>query len=237
VRPVQLIPEADARPGNVARHVPSYEPVACNGCAFIQSCRDRGASQVFIVREVRGQPVYCQKIDGPMVACRADHLPELEPREVRPQEPAPLWLCDSNVFINAERWNWRQCRLVVERAGARYRLATTRQARAELAYAYRMPPELEVLDVDESRLHPRLLEVARANRGADPHDAASLTDLGLVQALLDHPQIVGLISEDDDLRRLHVPSLVREIAGRETHFMTSAEFCRSKPAVFPDYGA
>jgi hypothetical protein len=57
----------------------------------------------------------------------------------------------------------------------------------------------------------------------------------LVQALLDHPELDGILTEDDDLRRLHPPSIVRELAGRDTVLMTCEQFCRSKRALFPEF--
>jgi hypothetical protein len=237
VRPIQLVPERDARPGATVRHVPTYEPGPCKGCPQVPVCQERGNRTVFLVREVRGKPLYCQKIRANLVACRAEHLPELEPRPA-PQraEPAATLLCDASVFINAERWQWKQCQLVLQRTGGHYELATTAPVREELHYAFKLPKLLRVIPVDLGRIHPRILELAQATRAyEDPTDAASLRDLSLVQALVEHPEIGGILTEDDDLRRLHPPSIVRELAGRETTLMTCEQFCRSKPGLFPEY--
>jgi hypothetical protein len=214
-----------------------YEPQACAGCPQVPLCLERGARTVFLVEEARGKPVYCKKIGSALVACKARHLPALEPAPEAPvAEPALALLCDASVFINAERWQWKQCQLVLQRAGTRYRLATTRPILDELHYAYQLPAQLQVVDVDLGRLHPRLLELARANQAyEDSTDIASLRDLSLVQALLDHAEFAGILTEDADLQHLHTPSIVRELAGRETSLMTCEAFCRSKRALFPEF--
>lgn len=236
MRPIQLVTEKDARPGATARNVPMYEQGPCDGCPQIPVCKERGAHTVFLVEEVRGKPVYCQKIGANLVACKARHLPALEPTKSQRAEPAQTLLCDASVFINAQRWQWKQCQLVLERAGTHYDLATTSPVREELHYAYKLPKVLRIIPVDVTRIHPRILELAKANRAyEDPEDEASLRDLSLVQALLDHPDIAGILSEDDDLRRLHTPSVVRELAGRETVLMSCEQFVRSKRGIFPEF--
>lgn len=236
VRPVQLVPEADARPGAVARNVPTYEPGPCAGCPQIPICAERGNRTAFLVRDVRGRPVYCQKIRANLVACKAEHLPDLEPKAPQRAEPAQTLLCDASVFINAQRWQWKQCQLVLERAGSHYELATTSPVREELHYAFKLPKLLRIIPLELGRIHPRILELAKLTAAyEDPTDAASLRDLSLVQALVEHPEIAGILSEDDDLRRLHTPSVVRELAGRETVLMSCEQFCRSKPGLFPEF--
>ena len=236
MRPIQLVREADARAGATARNVPVYEPQACAGCPQIPVCKERGHATAFLVREPKGKPVYCQKINANLVACKAEHLPALEPVAHARAEPAQTLLCDASVFINAERWQWKQCQLVLERAGTHYELATTAPVRAELHYAYKLPKLLRVIPTDLQHIHPRILELAKATTAyEDPTDAASMRDLSLVQALLDHPEIAGILTEDDDLRRLHTPSVVRELAGRDTVLMTCEQFCRSKRALFPEF--
>jgi len=232
------VPASQAKDGHIAREVPVYEPKACAGCPQIPICKERGSSTVFLVQKVRGKPVYCQKIGADLIAALAKPMPELEPRHETavPHPHGPLLLCDASVFINAERWQWQQCRLVLEHAGRGYRLATTRPVFQELRYAYKLPPQLEILDVDLQAIHPRVLELAKANAAYEnPRDAASLRDLSLVQATLDHAEVHGILCEDDDLRRLHTPSVVRELTGRDTLLMTCDEFCRSKKALFPQY--
>lgn len=237
LRPIQLVPEKDARPGATARNVPTYEPAPCAGCPQVPVCKERGGATVFLVREVRGKPVWCQKIGANLVACKAEHMPALEPAKGPARaEPAQTLLCDASVFINAERWQWKQCQLVLERAGQHYELATTAPVREELRYAYKLPKLLRILPVSLQGIHPRILELAKATAAyEDPEDAASLRDLSLVQALLDHPEIAGILTEDDDLRRLHTPSVVRELAGRDTVLMSCEQFCRSKRAIFPEF--
>ncbi|MCA1814037.1 MAG: hypothetical protein LC624_08810 [Halobacteriales archaeon] len=238
MRPIQLVREPDARAGAVARDVPVYEPGACAGCPQVPVCKERGSATVFLVHERKGQPVWCKKIGGNLVACKAQHMPALELVKEAPLQQAHLvLLCDASVFINAERWQWRQCQLVLERAGRGYRLATTRPILEELHYAYQLPGQFETFEVDMGRLHPRLLELARLTTAyEDVEDRASLRDLSLVQALLDHPGLGGILTEDADLLRLHTPSIVRELTGRATLLLTCEQFCRSKPALFPDYG-
>jgi hypothetical protein len=188
------------------------------------------------VKEVRGKPVYCQKIGANLVACRAEHMPALEREPLQRARPSQALLCDASVFINAERWQWKQCQLVLERAGSHYELATTSPVRQELQYAFKLPRVLRIIPVDAGKLHPRLIELARATVAyEDPEDAASMRDLSLVQALLDHPELDGILTEDDDLRRLHPPSIVRELTGRDTVLMTCEQFCRSKRALFPEF--
>lgn len=237
MRPIQLIPEKDARPGATAREVPRYEPGPCAGCPQIPVCRERGNATVFLVEEPKGKPVWCQKMGGNLVACKARHLPALEPAKAPLRtEPAQTFLCDASVFINAQRWQWKQCQLVLERAGQHYELATTAPVRQELHYAYKLPRLLRVIPVDTTAIHPRILELAKANRAyEDPTDEASLRDLSLVQAMLEHPELAGILTEDDDLRRLHTPSVVRELAGRESVLMTCEQFVRSKKGLFPEY--
>jgi hypothetical protein len=238
VRPVQLVTAKDARPGATVRNVPTYQPGPCAGCPQIPVCKERGNATVFLVREVRGKPVYCQQVGEDLVACKAEHMPALEPKHPPAQkaEPAQTYLCDASVFINAERWQWKQCQLVLERAGAHYELATTAPVREELKYAYKLPKLLRIIPTPLKAIHPRILELAKATTAyEDPTDAASLRDLSLVQALLDHPEIHGILTEDDDLRRLHTPSVVRELAGRETVLMNCEQFCRSKRGLFPEY--
>ena len=236
MRPIQLVTEKDARPGATVRHVPTYEPGPCAGCPQIPVCRERGNNTVFLVREVRGKPVYCQKIGANLVACKAEHMPALEPAKVQRAEPTHTYLCDASVFINAERWQWKQCQLVLERAGQHYDLATTMPVREELKYAYKLPKLLRIIPQPLDKIHPRILELAKATAAyEDPEDAASLRDLSLVQALLDHPEINGILTEDDDLRRLHTPSVVRELAGRDTVLMNCEQFVRSKRALFPEF--
>lgn len=237
MRPIQLIPEKDARAGATARDVPMFEPGPCAGCPQIPVCRERGAHTVFLVEERKGKPVWCQKIGANLVACKARHLPALEPTKA-PQRTEPLQtlLCDASVFINAQRWQWKQCQLVLERAGTHYELATTAPVREELHYAYKLPRLLRIIPVDTTQIHPRILELAKANRAyEDPTDEASLRDLSLVQALLEHKELAGILTEDDDLRRLHTPSVVRELAGRETVLMNCEQFVRSKKGLFPEY--
>jgi hypothetical protein len=214
-----------------------YEPGPCAGCPQIPVCQERGHATAFLVKEVKGKPVYCQKIGANLVACKAQHMPALEPVAKPPRaRPAHSFLCDASVFINAERWQWKQCQLVLERAGQHYELATTAPVRQELQYAYKLPKLLRVIPLDLQHIHPRILEVAAQTAAyEDPTDAASLRDLSLVQALVEHPELDGILAEDDDLRRLHTPSLVRELTGRETVFMRCEEFCRSKRALFPEF--
>jgi len=238
VRPIQLVREADARAGAVARDVPVYEPAPCAGCPQVPVCKERGNNTVFLVQERRGQPVWCKKASVNLVACKATHMPALEPVREAPVPLAHLvLLCDASVFINAERWQWKQCQYVLERTGRGYRLATTRPILEELHYAFQLPAQFETIDVDLAKLHPRLLELARQNTAyEDVTDQASLRDLSLVQALLDHPELGGILTEDADLLRLHTPSIVRELTGRTTQLLTCEQFCRSKPALFPEYG-
>lgn len=236
VRPVQLVTEKDARPGGIARDVPTYEPGPCAGCPQIPVCQERGHNTAFLVKEVRGKPVYCQKIGANLVACKAQHMPDLEPVARAHTRPSQALLCDASVFINAQRWQWKQCQLVLERAGHHYELATTAPVRKELQYAYKLPKVLRIIPLDLERIHPRILELAKATTAyEDPTDAASLRDLSLVQALVEHPELDGILAEDDDLRRLHTPSVVRELTGRDTVFMTCEQFCRSKRALFPEF--
>lgn len=219
------------------RGVPTYEPGPCAGCPQIPVCKERGAATVFLVEEVKGKPVYCQKIGDGLVACKAKHMAELEPRAAPVRlEPARTYLCDASVFINAERWQWKQCQLVLERAGQHYELATTMPVREELKYAYKLPRLLRIIPQPLEAIHPRILELAKATTAyEDPTDAASLRDLSLVQALLDHPEIHGILTEDDDLRRLHTPSVIRELGGRETVLMSCEQFVRGKKALFPEF--
>lgn len=87
-RPVQLIPQEDAKAGGIARSVPTYGPGPCDGCPHTGICEERGDATAFKVREVLGEPLHCQKRDGNLVACRAEHFPELEEEAPSQQEGA-----------------------------------------------------------------------------------------------------------------------------------------------------
>lgn len=237
MRPVQLVREEDAHPMAKATEVPVYEPEACAGCPYTDICEERGDATVFHVREVRGDPLYCQKIDGHLVACEAEHLPDLEPDADRrsPVEPDRWYLVDASVFINARRWDWAECKKILARTGGRYGLGTTDLVWAELDFAFEIPGRLDVVEVDPDAIDPEIREIAEQNRGeVDPEDKASVADLSLVQALVDDPRFRGIVTEDDDLVRMHVPSIVEELAGREVRCMTSADFVERHPGWFEE---
>lgn len=234
LRPVQLVREEDAHPMAKATEVPVYEPEACAGCPYTDICKERGDATVFHVQEVRGDPLYCQKIDGHLVPCEAEHLPDLEPgAETEAPEPDRWYLVDASVFINAERWNWEQCRRVLDHGGREYGLVTTDLVWDELEYAYESAVPVEVIEVDPDEIDPRIRELAERNRGeVDPDDKASVADISLIQALVDEPRCRGILTEDRDLHRLHVPSIVDELAERDTRCLTSEEFCERHPGWF-----
>lgn len=239
MRPIQLVREDDACAGALARDVPVYEPGPCEGCPHTKLCEERGEAKVFAVREVQGQPLYCQKIDANLVPCRADHIPSLEqeakPQPVRAGSSQPLYLADASVFINAERWQWAQCQLVIEKAGSAYALATTDLVRDELHHAYRLPAELEIVEVDPDDLHPQLVAAAEANRDPATGKRASQADLSLIQAAIDDERFAGILSEDRDHAGLHPPSLVEQIAGHTIEALDCDAFCRRRPNLFATY--
>jgi hypothetical protein len=240
LKPVQLVREEDATAGGVARDVPTYEPGPCESCPYTEICKQRGDATAFKVHEVRADPLYCQKIDGNLVPCRADHFPELEEQAEDEaadpdEEDLPVYLADASVFINAERWQWEQCQLVLRHAGSGYRLATTTLVRDELHHSYELPAEFDVVAVDPEDLHPDLVAAAEANRDRVDGHEASEADLSLVQAAIDDDRFEGILSEDLDHEGLHPPSLVREIAGHEVEVLTCDTFCRGRPGLFPAY--
>lgn len=237
LRPVQLVREEDAHPTAKATEVPVYEPEACAGCPHIPLCKERGDATVFHVHDVRGDPLYCQKIDANLVPCEADHLPDLEPDAGTDAPASPeldrRYLVDASVLINAERWQWENCQLVLDRGGRDYELWTTDLVWEELEYAYQSAVALDVVDVDPDGIEDRLVEIADATEGlVEEDDAASVPDLSLVQALVDHDTFDGLITEDNDLHRMHVPSIVEELTGRTIHCLRSREFVDRHPGWF-----
>lgn len=138
----------------------------------------------------------------------------------------PLWLADANLFINAARWGWPADNELLDVAGLRFRLATTKAIQEELLHSYRLPLELEVFDVgppDED-----LLQAARANASA-AGKMASRRDLSLVMLARRNPAVRGIISEDEDLHRLHVTSLV----GRPIECLRAREFLAKHAALVP----
>jgi hypothetical protein len=146
--------------------------------------------------------------------------------EIRPAEAMatlPLYVADANLFINAGRNNWAQCHRILDSAGIRFRLAVTRQVFDELRHSYRMPNDLEVLEVPT--ISQELRELAVANAHALGKKAGT-ADLSLIQALLENPKIRGIITEDPDVHNMHPESIVRKMTGREVECVTSGDFCQ-----------
>lgn len=148
-----------------------------------------------------------------------------EPKLVRKKRrsgPLPMYVADANLFINAERWKWEDCQRVIEAAGQRLRLATTRQVYEELKHSYRLPEELTILEVND--IDERLFDLAEANESATGKKASE-NDLSLIQALLDNEEIRGIITEDPDVLNIHPSSLVMKLDGRDVECLQAAEFC------------
>lgn len=133
----------------------------------------------------------------------------------------PLFLADANLFINAERWKRPECNRILDAAGSRFRLGTTRAVYEELKHSYRLPQELEVIEIGE--IDARLRELAEVNASATGKKAGA-NDLSLVQALLENEGIRGIITEDPDIGNMHPASVVKEWVGREVECLTATEF-------------
>lgn len=139
----------------------------------------------------------------------------------RDNGPLPVWLADANLFINAERWKWQECNQILDAAESRLRLATTQQVHKELVHHYRVPSDLLILEVEA--IDAELEELAEANASAIGKKAGA-NDLSLVQALLDHEEVRGIITEDPDILNIHPPSLVTKLRGRTVECLSAREF-------------
>lgn len=138
----------------------------------------------------------------------------------------PLWLADANLFINAARWGWPSSNDVLDVAGLRFRLATTRAIRDELLHGYRLPLELEIVDTGEP--DAALAAAAKANATA-LGKTASRADLSLLSAARSNPAVQGIITDDGDLHRMHPATIV----GRPIECLTARQFLERHRALVP----
>lgn len=146
---------------------------------------------------------------------------------VRKEKPAgdlPIYVADTNLFINAERWRWEQCIRLLDASGMKFRIAIPRQVQRELIHSYRLPQDLLIVDVPN--IDPELRALADANASALGKKAGD-TDLSLIQVLLDRPDVRGIITEDPDIRNMHPESIVRKLKGRTVECVNAAEFCEN----------
>jgi len=226
--PVQLLPAASARVGATVKAV-TFDEAACAGCRQVPICSKRGNAITFLITRVVGKPLHCKKIDADLVACAAKHMDVMD--EAPPSRPAkvkPVWLCDANVFINAYRWNWPECRAFVSRIGDHYDVAITEQIHGELlGFGIELPFPVRIIAC--GAFDPKIIEAgSRLPNGKHVSDA----DLSLVQALLEHPEFAGIISADRDVHALHPPSIVRQITGREVATYSPSRFVTGRPQLF-----
>ncbi len=228
--PVQLVPASDAVPGMVAE-LPVYDGAVCAPCRFAKMCGARGRASAFRVREIRGDPYHCARIDGPVVPCRADHDPRSEaPRPPpRPRGRTRKWLCDANVFIGVDPAGRSAAAAILARAGDGVILATTRECAAELVHDYAVPPDLVIVDVGP--IDPAL-ETLADETATLTGKRASRADLSLVQALIHDPEWDGILTADGDLFRMEVAIRVRESTGRDVRVMTCEALCAAERGRF-----
>jgi hypothetical protein len=220
---VQLIPVTEAKPGTISTRTPTYDAKICAGCPMATMCKARGSAKAFRVGKVRGAPRMCRRLGAPLVPCEAENVPTLEePALRRTERPKRIqkWLVDASVFINARKDDHYSCNRILDAAGARVQLATTRGVYGELQYDYRLPVELTILE--DAPLDPQLVLLAAAN--ATPAKKASRNDLSLIQALLDHPEYAGIIVQDHDVLGIHPASFIRARTGRIVEVLTSSQF-------------
>lgn len=151
----------------------------------------------------------------------AESVPVKLVRKKKDTGPTPIFLADANLFINAERWKWEDCNRILDAAGGRFRLATTRRVHDELHHSYRLPKQLMVIEAGD--IDPKLVELADANASALGKKAGE-NDLSLIQAVLENEDIRGIITEDPDILNMHPPSLVKKLVERDIECVSASEF-------------
>lgn len=230
-RPDLLAALRDLLPGQAPPHAPPEELTLLHQALRQSKAALQAASHILaVVHELPSRvegvqaelKAALEAIPAPRAAVPA--TVDVLVRKEKPAADLPIYLGDTNLFINAERWRWPQCNRVLDAAGTKFRLAVSRQIFNELHHSYRMPQDLLVIDVPA--VAAELRELADANVSVLGKKAGD-ADLSLIQALLDRPDVRGIITEDPDIRNMHPDSIVRKLKGRTVECLTASEFCES----------
>lgn len=227
MHPVQFIQAEQAKPGGIAAS-PTYDVVACIGCKLRDLCRTRPTDELWHVESVNGNAPehFCQSSGWTLKAARVrPWRPDTTLQPMRRRERVirtKRYLLDANVFICARRWKHRASIEILEAAGQRFSLATTKQILNELHHSYQLPRSMEVatpLQIDD-----RVRQACEANATA-LGKKASEADMSLIQACVDS-DFDGIISHDPDLLNVHVTSLVESICGRAPECVHPNQFAK-----------
>lgn len=226
---VQFVAASAAVAGSEAVTVPAFDELACRGCTLQAACRGVGGGVRVQVEEVRSVEHHCRLIDAVVRPCVV--APPVKRELVRRGSRPALKrvVMDASVFINARRWKWQQCIEVLGLVGKRIEVVVPRAVFEELKFGYELPEGVRVVDVDG--VDPRLVEAAAANV-THLGKGASLQDLSLLQLAANDARVCAIISEDDDVHRLHSRSLLPVLGGAAVPSFTCQEFVAEHAAWF-----
>jgi hypothetical protein len=214
---VTVVPTDVSGVRNILRDLPQYSGEHCAGCKVIFTCRNRENKLPFMIWEVINKNHSCPRFDVPLDTCWVVHLMEEEPG--RPVTP-PLYLIDANIIINAfmGEGNLREACLWMITSGT-VRIATIDRVLNE---AYNIgdntiPESIEILPVGQ--MDPRLVELRPPRGCKEP----SNVDLSLMQAVLDHREVKGIVTFDGDFRMIAAAGFLSNWTNRKVEVLNAIE--------------
>ena len=112
-----------------------------------------------------------------------------------------IYLVDANIFLyalNKDKYYGRYCYETLLQCGSV--VATTVQVMQEI----KQPNDIDVRTFDVKKISPEVNELHY-----DTAEDLSLADRSLIQCAIDHPEIIGIISYDMDIRNVVPTQLIK----------------------------
>lgn len=221
------VPRSLASGKSLVEELP-FDPSGCRACPRAEVCRNAAANLPFVVRSLHQPRMEHRCAKGePVVMCRvvprkSSHLEGEQEEQSAPQpvKQRPLYVLDANILLNAFNGHpdmGEACWWVL--TTSRVRICTTPQALAE-AYdrkGHELPAQLLVEDV--GLIEDRIMSLRPAEFSKEPSEA----DRSLMQAVLNNPEIRGIITFDKDLKNIAAPGLLSTWTGRKIEVMNAFE--------------
>lgn len=219
------VPRSMAAERNLVERL-HFDDAECRKCLRYDVCKRAAASLPFVVRSIhmKGSEFKCARGE-PVAMCvvvpRRSHRQEEEHAVPRAHAHLrPLFALDANIFLNAYNCHPEMgdaCRWVLE--SSRVRICTTRQVLSE-AYdtkGNRLPAQLELVEV--GAIEGRIMDLRPAVSVKEPSEA----DRSLMQAVLNNPEIRGIVTFDPDFVNIAAAGLLTTWTGHKVEVLNAFE--------------